>query len=209
MFWNTRTSPVAAPPASALPRADEGLTRSKVFPKFLTTVGRQPNPVLLDLGPVVGRNVAFFGERLACKIVIEDVFATIERAAAAGDRRSVRTSLTSQFATEASADGILCWDVFDYLDRDAGRALASRLTKILRPGGVLYGFFGMTNLELRHYSRVTVETETIFRIKPYPATPVRRTVLVSRDVNRLFEGLIVAESVLLKNSARECLFRKP
>jgi hypothetical protein len=34
-------------------------------------------------------------------------------------------------------------------------------------------------------------------------------VLVTRDVNRLFDGLVVAESVLLKTSARECLFRKP
>ena len=210
MFWNARKSSVVAPPAPAAPRAGDVLTRSKVFPKFLTVVGRQPNPVLLDLGPVVGPNIAFFGERLACKIVIEDVFATIERAAVAGARGALSATLASQFAREsASVDGILCWDAFDYLDRESGRVLAARLAALLRSGGALYGFFGTTDIELTHYTRVTVEAEDLLRVRTYPATPVRRTVLVTRDVNRMFEGLAVAESVLLKTSARECLFRKP
>jgi hypothetical protein len=211
MFWSPRkTSAAAAPATAALARTDDSLTKSKVFPKFLSAVAKQPNPVLLDLGPVVGRNIEFFGERLACKIVIEDVFATIERAAAAGDRASLATTLASQFDREpASVDGILCWDAFDYLDKHAAKALSARLGALLRPGGSLYGLFGTTNVQLTSYSRVTVEAEDQLRIRPYPATPVPRTVLVTRDVNRLFEGLSVGESVLLKTSARECLFRKP
>ena len=42
-----------------------------------------------------------------------------------------------------------------------------------------------------------------------PATPVARTVLLTRDIIKMFEGLIVAESVLLKSSTRETLFRRP
>jgi hypothetical protein len=34
-------------------------------------------------------------------------------------------------------------------------------------------------------------------------------VLAPRDINRMFEGLTVAESVLLKSNTREALFRKP
>jgi hypothetical protein len=210
MFWNSRKSAVAARPAPAVPRAEDPGTRSKVFPKFLTTVSRQPSPILLDLGPVVGANIAFFGERLACKIVIEDVFATIERAAAAGTRASLRETLATQFTREpASVDGILCWDVFDYLEKETGRTLAAKLTTLLRPGGALHALFGTTTIELKTYSRVTVEQGDLLRIRSYPATPVQRTVLVNRDINRMFEGLAVAESVLLKTSARECLFRKP
>ena len=142
--------------------------------------------------------------------MIEDVFATIEKVAATGDRSSLGGELSSQFDREAdSVDGILCWDLFDYLDREAGRMLAVRLKTILRPGGALYGLFGTTDIELTHYNRYLVEAEDALRIRPYPATKVRRTVLVTRDVNRMFEGLTVADSVLLKTSARECLFRKP
>jgi hypothetical protein len=210
MFWSPRKTNTATAPAAAAPRTDDNLTKSKVFPKFLSAVAKQANPVLLDLGPVVGPNIEFFGERLACKIVIEDVFATIERAAAANDRASLAAALAKQFDREpASVDGILCWDVFDYLDKAAATALATKLGGLLRPGGALYGFFGTTNVQLTSYSRVTVEGDDLLRIRPYPATPVARTVLVTRDVNRLFDGLAVAESVLLKTSARECLFRKP
>jgi hypothetical protein len=209
MFWNARkASP--APLSNGAAHRDDARTRSKVFPKFLAAVARQPSPVLLDLGPVVGPNIAFFGDRLACKIVIEDVFATIERAALAGERATIAATLSAHFDREPnSVDGILCWDVFDFLDRDAARTLATKLKTLLRPGGALYGLFGQTTVELAHYSRVTVEAEDLLKVRPYPATPVRRAVLVTRDVNRMFEGLTVTESVLLKSGARECLFRKP
>lgn len=209
MLWSSRKSP-SAPPAPPVARLDDPPTRSKVFPKFLAAVARQSAPVLLDLGPVVGANISFFGDRLACKIVIEDVFTTIESAAARGDRASIGAALATQFDRDPdSIDGILCWDVFDYLDREAGRTLATRLKTILKPGGALYGLFGTTDIELTHYSRFLVEAEDALRVRPYPATKVRRTVLVTRDVNKMFDGLNVAESVLLKTSARECLFRKP
>ncbi len=41
-----------------------------------------------------------------------------------------------------------------------------------------------------------------------PATRTQRHVRVQRDINKMFEGLVVAESVLLKTSTRETLFRK-
>ena len=35
--------------------------------------------VLLDLGPVVGRNVTFFGEEVGCKILVEDLSKDIDQ----------------------------------------------------------------------------------------------------------------------------------
>jgi hypothetical protein len=43
---------------------------------------------------------------------------------------------------------------------------------------------------------------------PYPATTTRRQVLVTRDINKMFTGLVVAESVLLKSNTRETLLRR-
>ena len=63
--------------------------------------------------------------------------------------------------------------------------------------------------DLPNYTRFLVESEESLRQRPYPATPVRRNVLVTRDINKMFDGLVVAESVLLKSSTRETLFRKP
>ena len=48
------------------------------MPKFVAALAQRASPVVLDLGPVVGANVAFFGERLACKFYVEDLFVDVE-----------------------------------------------------------------------------------------------------------------------------------
>ena len=37
---------------------------------------------------------------------------------------------------DASVDGVLCWDVFDYLDKASAVKLAGQLTRLLKPEGV-------------------------------------------------------------------------
>ncbi len=186
------------------------IASSHVFPKFLSAVGRRQRPALLDLGPVVGSNIEFFGELLACKLHIADPFVDIEAAARAGAREGLGATLLSRLGLgPESVDGILCWDLFDFLDRPTGLVLASHLETLLRRGGALYGFFGTTPIDLRHYTRYVVEREDRFRLEPFPATPVKRSVLLTRDINNMFERLMLAESVLLKSGSRETLFRRP
>jgi len=205
--WGSRRAD--GPPVAPVAPADTVVT-SKVFPRFLAAVGHQPSPALLDLGPVVGSNVSFFGERLACKFHVEDLYSDVEEHA----RRGARAALATFFATRLkqapdSIDGILCWDLFDFLDRPAGLVLAARLAPMLRKGGALYGSFGTTPLELTQYTRTVVVTPESLRHRVSPAMPVARTVLLTRDIIKMFDGLIVAESVLLKSSTRETLFRRP
>jgi hypothetical protein len=200
-------------PARPAPPADlsstDTVTTSKVFPRFLAALAHQAAPVLLDLGPVVGSNVAFFGERLACKIHVEDLFAQVEQHAKAGTRAALADDIPAALTqTDDSVDGILCWDLFDFLDRAAGQALARRLSGLVRPGGVLYGFFGTTPVDLHQYSRYAVEGDHTLRVRASPATPTKRTVLTTRDIIKMFEGLTVTESVLLKSNTRETLFRR-
>ena len=46
------------------------------------------------------------------------------------------------------------------------------------------------------------------RQRPYSSTGRKQNALPNRDIIRMFEGLKVAESFLLKNNVREFLFRK-
>jgi hypothetical protein len=181
-----------------------------VLPRVISALASQPELVLMDLGPVVGANISFFGEHLACKIHVEDLFAELERQARSGDREALVDALPARLnRPPASVDGVLCWDLFDYLDKKAGQALALKLVDLVKPGGIIYGFFGQTSGSLATYTRYVVESPTSFRLRPVPATPTTRTVHLNRDLGKMFAGMNVAESVLLKNSARETLFRKP
>ncbi len=202
------SSAASAPVATAAASTDT-LTTSKVFPRFMAAIAREATPTLLDLGPVVGPNITYFGERLACKIFVEDLFADIESHARANTRDQLGVDLLARLRHEPNTiDGILCWDVFDFLDKAAGQALAGRLTELLRPGGAVYGLFGTTPIDLTQYTRFMVDGEDTLRLRTYPATPTKRNVLLTRDINKMFDGLAVAESVLLKTSTRETLFRK-
>ncbi len=208
--WGSRRpeSPPVAPPAAPAPA--DAIVTSKVFPRFLAAVGHQPSPALLDLGPVVGSNVSFFGERLACKLYVEDLYSDVEEHARRGDRAGLAAFFANRLTQPpGSIDGILCWDLFDFLDRPAGLVLAARLAGMLRKGGALYGSFGTTAVELKHYTKTVLVTEESLKHRLSPASPVARTVLLTRDIIKMFDGLIVAESVLLKSSTRETLFRRP
>lgn len=202
-----------APPTAPSPpptAASGTVTTSKVLPRVLAALQQQTDPVLVDLGPVVGTNISFFGERLSCKIHVEDLYQVIEAHAKSGSTEGLDQAIDGLLGfAPGSVDGILCWDLFDYLGKSSGQLLAGRLARLLKKGGVLYGFFGTTPAELTNYTRYVVEAEDTLRQRTTPATPVKRTVLVTRDINRMFEGLVVAESVLLKTSSRETLFRKP
>ena len=52
---------------------------TKALAKFLKLLQSRETPALIDLGPVVGSNVTFFGEQLGCRIRVEDVATDIDR----------------------------------------------------------------------------------------------------------------------------------
>ena len=68
-----------------------------------------------------------------------------------------------------SVDGILCWDVMDFLDRPAANALAPSLTRILRPDGALLGFFSTAEGRAQVYTKYIVVDDTNLRYQTYPA----------------------------------------
>ena len=82
---------------------------------------------------------------------------------------------------------------------------------MLRPDGALLGFFGTAAARRRpHYTKYVIVDEHHAAAPAYtPASRGRQRVLLNRDIIRLFEGLRVSDSFLLKNNLREILFRKP
>ena len=185
---------------------------TKALPKLLATLKAREQPVLLDLGPVVGSNVTFFGEQLGCKIFVEDIFADIDRHATAGTVKELPAFLSKRFPQpDGSVDGVLCWDVFDYLDKAAAQKLAAQLTRILRPDGVVLAFFGTVTPQggRTFYTKHTVVDGTSLRHREYPSARAKQAPLLNRDIIRMFEPARVTEQFLLKSNLREMLFRKP
>jgi hypothetical protein len=178
--------------------------------KFLASLGAQPTPVLLDLGPVVGSNVSFFGEELGCKIFVQDLYADLDRHARSEQLEAFPGFVDGRFTqADDSVDGVLCWDLLDYLDRPSAEALAAQVTRVLRPGGAAFVMFGTAPPTAPAQTRFLIADQDTLRYRTTPALRGRQAVLLNRDILRLFGDLHVSESFLLKNHISEILFKKP
>jgi hypothetical protein len=185
---------------------------TKALARFLTSLSSRPQPLLLDLGPVVGSNLTFFGERLGCKILVEDVYRDVDCHVRDRTLDQLPAFLVKRFTQETgSVDGILCWDLFDYLDRTAAQPLAKQLTRILRPEGSLLAFFGTAEPRsgiAATYSKHIVVDQATLQHRPYPAARGKQRPVLNRDIQRMFEPLRIVEQFLLKTNLREVLLRK-
>ena len=192
------------------PKGPDPIVPSKALPKFITALAHHDAPVLIDFGPVIGTNVAFFGEQLGCKLHIEDLAKDIDRHTRAGTRELLPETLAARFPQpDASVDGVLCWDIFDFLEAPAAKVLAREIVRVLRPAGAVMGFFCTKPTERAPFTKYEIIEETSsLRHRHHPGTGGPKFVLQNRDIIKMFEGLSVSESFLLKSNTREILLRK-
>jgi hypothetical protein len=191
-------------------RVEEPVMTSKAFPKLLSVLSQQPAPVLLDFGPVIGGNVEFFGDRLGCKLFIEDIFSDLDRHTRAGTLDDLAAGFDTRFRHEdGTVDGVLCWDCFDFLNKASVQALARQIVRLVRPGGVVMGLFCTSSVERSGYTKYEIVDERNLRYRQHPGAGGSRRALQNRDIIRMFEGLNVSDSFLLKNNTREMLLRRP
>lgn len=209
-FVGRRESPLEDESKTAADAGPGSVYGTKALRKFLAALTNRPDPVLLDLGPVIGPNVSFFGEQLGCKIIVEDLFADVER----HTREGTLDALPEVFAkrlpqADQSVDGILCWDLFDFLQPAAAQVVAAEVSRVLRAEGALLGFFSTAPIRETTFTKFVVVDEGNLRHRPYGPVRTRSRVLQNRDIIKLFEGLRVSDSFLLQTNLREILFRKP
>lgn len=197
------------PPSPVVAAVAEAVYVSKTLSKVLAAVQARPAAVLIDLGPAIGSNISFLGERVGCKIHVGDLYADLDRHAREGTLDRLPEFLAKRFSLrDGSVDAVLCWDLFDYLGPAAGRVLAKELIRLLRPGGLLLGFFGARASEETRYTKYFIEDESRLRYRFFMGAGCRRGVLKSQDIDALFLGLQLSDSILMTSHLREVLFRK-
>jgi hypothetical protein len=206
--WGKRSSD--GPGDIPAPKGAEQVLPSKAFAKFLNVVAAQPEPtIVIDLGPVIGGNVAFLGERLGCKLFIEDLVTELDRHMKAGTLDGMPAALAARLnRDDASVDGVLCWDLFDFLPKVAAQTVAREVVRILKPGGAAMGFFTSVTVPRAPFTKFEIVDDNSLRHKHHPGAGGPKQPHQNRDVIKMFEGLAVADSFLLKNNTREMLLRK-
>jgi hypothetical protein len=205
-----RKAAESVPAEVSVTSAADAAYSTKALHKFLASLQSSEGPLLLDLGPVVGSNVTFFGEQLGCRIRVEDIAADIDRHVKNDTVDQLPEFLSKRFMqAPGTVDGILCWDVLDFLERPAAQALATALSTLLKPEGCLLGFFSTAGTQDSLYTKYVVVDESNLKYRTYPASRPRQRNLLNGDIIKLFKDLRVTDSFLMKSKVREMLFRKP
>jgi SAM-dependent methyltransferase len=188
----------------------DGLFPTRALRRFVHTLQGKPAPAVIDLGPACGTNVSYLGEHLGCKIFVEDLFTDVERLVRARQADKLAQYLASRFPHgDGTVDGALCWDLIDYLPEPASRVLASQLTRLMRPGGVLLALFATVPRVNGYRTDYVIADDEHLRHRRRPTPLPSQPALLTHDIERLFQGLLVDACFLLVRHQQEFLFRKP
>ena len=182
---------------------------TKALPKLLSALRLYKQARLLDLGPATEENVTFFGEQIQCRIFIEDLFRDIDQHVIQGETSALENFFISRFSqADNSVDCVFAWDIFDYLEQPAKKALATQLMRIISPSGFLLTFFSGSQSYESVYTRRIILDESTLKNREYPGACNKKAPMLNRDIIKLFDQMKVVEQLLLRTSVREILFQK-
>lgn len=192
--------------------------------KFVAALEGRESVVVIDLGPAVGGNVMFLGGRLGCKLHVQDVLSNPETWRSnnaikqdSGNKNGNDSVETHRRIIEKwqlnnltnSVDGVLCWDVFDYLSDQLAEMFASEIVRVLKPGGVTLLCHGAEARRVSRPMQYEIVDERRLRYRPLATERPAPRVWHSREFVDLFDGLAVSNSFLLTTRMREVVLRKP
>jgi len=106
-------------------------------------------------------------------------------------------------------DALVAWDIFNYYDPGPMTLLAAEARRVLKPGGLLLGYFHARRPEgPQTPGRYRILDEGRVACERPSGPLLRRQVYQNRDIEKMFIGLSIVELYFLKNATRELLMEK-
>ena len=106
-----------------------------------------------------------------------------------------------------SVDGVLAWDLFDYLRIGEADAVVRQIVRALRPGGIVMALFSTVLVGDQSICKYVIVDSDHLQHRLVPSARRARRVWLGRDVERLFAPVVVAESYLLMHHQSETLLQ--
>ena len=185
--------------------------RSTGFTEFTRTLASFKDLSVLDLGPTSSANISFLTQ-YGGRVYNEDILRAAREAVA-----SLRTGEGAEnldpkkfFAENLDHpdhrfDAILCWDIPDYLHEALVKPMVERISKILRPGGVLLAFFHTKDAGPDFpYCRYHIAQGDVLELEPVPDFRLQR-IFNNRHIENLFKDFSSLKFFLARDNIREVL----
>jgi hypothetical protein len=199
-----------------------GQTRhSNGLKDFLWLLPDSAHGRILDLAPVSQQTIDFFtarGFRVCTENLLREWLEHRAAAEAAASKESAEQEKPSLGEIAAgflasnlvfpqeSFEGILAWDLVDYLDGELLAGVVVRLYALLKPKGVLLAAFHSSRADRFQQYRV-LDQETV-EVVPAGTEPAIQRVLQNREILNLFSRFQSSRIYVGRDQLREGLFMK-
>lgn len=185
--------------------------RSTGFTEFTRTLASFKDLSVLDLGPTSSANISFLTQ-YGGRVYNEDILRAAREAVAALKPGEETESLDPKkfFAEnldhpEHRFDAILCWDTPEYLHEALVKPMVERISKILRPKGVLLAFFHTKDAGPDFpYCRYHIAQGDVLELEPVPDFRLQR-IFNNRHIENLFKDFSSLKFFLARDNVREVL----
>ena len=200
-------------PRAVSPR-DGAITRaSRGLEEFFHHIHGQSGLTLLDLGGATQQNVSFITD-LGHRLYSEDFLRILNEACGSdGVAAQANPGRIEYFLRQSldypdrHFDGVLAWDVLEYLGPALLTAVMDRLHRIVRPGSYVLAFFHSDDkLELvPHYAFRIMDVKTLQVSEQGTRRPAQ--LFNNRSVERLFARCESVKFFLTRDRLREVVVR--
>jgi hypothetical protein len=213
----------AAVGTTRTPEPAEATRVSNGLKEFLWNLDGLGRGTLLDLGPAWQTTLSFFIER-GFRVSSEDIlrgwkaFLTEEEVRLREDvgardlldmtpnGRAMRFLEENMKYAGSSFDAVLLWDLLDYLEPTLVKQMVTKLTELLRPGGVVFAMFHSKKQDGFQRYRVA-DSNTLQVISTAVICPAQK-VYQNREIQDLFGRYRTVKSFVGRDQLRETLFIK-
>jgi hypothetical protein len=176
--------------------------------QFFTYVKGESGLSILDLAGVNQANVSFI-TNLGHRIYSEDFLRSL-RLAANGDPQPPAETFLKQNLNhpDGSLDGVLVWDVLEYLSGPLLVATVERLSRIVKPGSYILAVFQAQDKveSVPHYSFRIHDSKTLLVAERGRRKPEQ--IFNNRSLEKLFHEFESLKFFLARDKLREVIVRR-
>ena len=191
--------PPEPPGGSAYSRHSHGLEQ------FFSQVQGQGPLSILDVGGVTQANVEFITS-LGHRLYSEDFLRVLD----ANSGPDLQANFLKQNLSFAPAcfDGVLLWDVLEFLPQPLLKATVERLFQVAKPGSYMLAFFHADEkaVSVPVYSYRIADGKTLLLANPQMRRPAQ--LFNNRAVERLFAAFQSVKFFLTRDHLREVIVRR-
>ncbi len=163
------------------------------------------NPQILDVGPVCGENMMFFGRRVK-RLYICDMFSRLH-SGCHGDLAHEKIWEILDYP-EQCFDGIVLWDLVDRLDKNEIHELVRLCHKFIRPGGSLMLTAYAKQTFLPNVNTFVLGKDYHVSFRPQKHLELYMNYRHNREIMDMFSPLSLAKAQINKSGYREFLLQR-